>query len=472
MGVKVFFDTANRLITVTEVPVLAPGQTVAQQTLDIEVDFYSDAKEDWETNVGGNYRKNVFPFITAQSAGQALPGGQVEPAFFRLRNDEGWRILPYDSDHELTLLGNIVPNDESLPIFQGRPGRSILVFRDGSQVAQMTSETVGEAVDLSPKVQDLHGQVARAIHVNTDLIDVGTGYHDAPYNNLTDAIDDAEISGITTLRVAEAIIFDRNVRNFRVEGIGLPEVDTAGFDLKGTSFYQVQLKGIHTSEIIVQESVFLDNSTLCGYAEKCVFAGNVALTGHSHIVGSSSGIPGSGYMVFDTGDWAIQITEWRRSLGITNMTSGIHTIEMYGGQLHLDATCTGGTIYLRGDYSTPPDDQATGTLIIDQTETKRLIDLDTAVADVDTIVTSTETKVDTLTTTVNGIDTKVDTIITDIGGITGDMTVLNGQVEDLWQFKGLDAINSIARSGDGVTSEVLTVNGKVLTITPTTITRS
>ena len=50
------------------------------------------------------------------------------------------------------------------------------------------------------------------------------------------------------------------------------------------------------------------------------------------------------------------------------MTAGTHTIEIYGGQLHLENTCTGGNVYMRGAHSLPVDDQSVGTTVIDQTE--------------------------------------------------------------------------------------------------------
>lgn len=156
MGLKATYHTDTRLLEITEAPVVPAGAVIAQQTIDVEIDLYSDGKEDWNANIGGNYRGNIFPWVTAVSAGQALPGGQAEPAFFRFRNDLGWRLLPFDSDHELTLLGNFVPFDEGLPVIAARPGRTILVFRDGSQVAQMRTEQVAEAVDQSSRVVELH----------------------------------------------------------------------------------------------------------------------------------------------------------------------------------------------------------------------------------------------------------------------------------------------------------------------------
>jgi len=46
------------------------------------------------------------------------------------------------------------------------------------------------------------------------------------------------------------------------------------------------------------------------------------------------------------------------------------------------------------------------------------------------------------------------------------------ELKDLWQFKGLDATKPAALIGDGDTSQVVTVDGKTLTITQTSMTRT
>lgn len=145
MGLRVSFNTGTRLIEVTEAPVIPAGQTVALQTIDVQVDLYSDGKEDWRNQVPGIVRGSFFPFVNSVSANTSLPGGRVEPTFTRLRNDLGWRFLPFDSDHELTLIGNILPFDETLPIIQARPGRTILIIPDATQVAGLNITSAEEA---------------------------------------------------------------------------------------------------------------------------------------------------------------------------------------------------------------------------------------------------------------------------------------------------------------------------------------
>ena len=136
MGAKAFFNVSTREIQLLEAPVNGVV------SIDMRVDIFSAAKDDWELNLNGE-RGHRFPFITAQSAGGELPGGKEEPIFYRLRNGvEGWRFLPFDADHDLTITGTVVPNDPDLPVVSKRAGRTILVVLDGSQVAGLTAQSV------------------------------------------------------------------------------------------------------------------------------------------------------------------------------------------------------------------------------------------------------------------------------------------------------------------------------------------
>ena len=86
MGTNATFDPVNKLITLTEVPVGSP----AKATLDVQVDLYSDAKEDWLTNLSLN--KFKFPFTAI--GGNDLGGGVYAGAYYFLDNTSGWSIQP------------------------------------------------------------------------------------------------------------------------------------------------------------------------------------------------------------------------------------------------------------------------------------------------------------------------------------------------------------------------------------------
>jgi len=87
---KVTFDGPNRLILVN----------YGELSLDVEQDIYSDWKEWWRLE---DYAK--YPQALSTIGGEPLGGGQFVGATFFLEN--GWRIRPWEGDHQLTIDGNI-----------------------------------------------------------------------------------------------------------------------------------------------------------------------------------------------------------------------------------------------------------------------------------------------------------------------------------------------------------------------------
>ena len=102
MGQKVSFDPWTRIIQVTQAPVDIDGEPVVE--LDFAVDIYSDAKEDYRTDV--NFGMVPFPLLAI--GGQPKPGGFVGSTFFLSKL---WKIRPYESDHVLRVAGNAYRED-------------------------------------------------------------------------------------------------------------------------------------------------------------------------------------------------------------------------------------------------------------------------------------------------------------------------------------------------------------------------
>jgi hypothetical protein len=93
MAAKVTYDTTSspKLIRVND------GVT----EIDVQVDLYSDAKEDWVAL--DELAKFVIPFNTV--GGEALSATQfITPKFFLA---SGWAIKPFEGDHELTITGDL-----------------------------------------------------------------------------------------------------------------------------------------------------------------------------------------------------------------------------------------------------------------------------------------------------------------------------------------------------------------------------
>lgn len=79
--------------------------------VDVETDLYSDWKE-W-FKIGTNSR---YPLAFRTFGGDALTATVDAGAYFVFRNNSGWRIRPAEEDATVLMIGNLAPEDSTLPI--------------------------------------------------------------------------------------------------------------------------------------------------------------------------------------------------------------------------------------------------------------------------------------------------------------------------------------------------------------------
>lgn len=95
MGAKVTFDPVTREARVT----LAPDANGVVY-LNVKTDLYSDGKEDWLADP--SLQKMKFPIKPI--GGDPIPIGVVGDSYILT---DGWRIAPYEADHEFVIDGNL-----------------------------------------------------------------------------------------------------------------------------------------------------------------------------------------------------------------------------------------------------------------------------------------------------------------------------------------------------------------------------
>jgi len=99
MAAKFTVDTTNKLF------ILNTGVT----SLDAKVDLYSDAKEDWLSDAS----LTKFKFPIESVGGQSIGGGKSISPYYILKY--GWKIRPQEADHQLSITGNVITDDDSDP---------------------------------------------------------------------------------------------------------------------------------------------------------------------------------------------------------------------------------------------------------------------------------------------------------------------------------------------------------------------
>jgi len=150
-------------------------------------------------------------------------------------------------------------------------------------------------------------------------------------------------------------------RNISITVVG------SNFDLSGNSFTLLTLAGLLGTGVSLTFCDVATATSFSGHVNNCSFNGETTLLGDTEIADCVSGVVGSGNPDFVTATYDLQVSNWHRSIGIKGMTAGTHTIELYGGRLHLDSGCTGGTVHERGWYSEVANDLSAGTTLLDET---------------------------------------------------------------------------------------------------------
>ncbi len=99
------FDGTNLIITL-------PGTAGAGAlTIDVGTELYSDWKEWFAISDNSKY-----PIAFNTVGGEDLTPGIKSGAYFFIRNDLGWRIRPAEEDATYTFVGNLAPQDSTIPI--------------------------------------------------------------------------------------------------------------------------------------------------------------------------------------------------------------------------------------------------------------------------------------------------------------------------------------------------------------------
>jgi len=111
---KATIDGANKTFILDQVAPDVNGQV----NIDVVVDLFSDAKEVWFSST--ELQGLIFPFD--QDGGRQLKTGLRNGKYAFFKNDLGWRIRPYEGNHELVLDGNIFGTDENTTIWENTVG--------------------------------------------------------------------------------------------------------------------------------------------------------------------------------------------------------------------------------------------------------------------------------------------------------------------------------------------------------------
>jgi len=213
------------------------------------------------------------------------------------------------------------------------------------------------AGSFNDHLDDIHGQIRRCIYIDTGAVSNGNGYQQTPYDNFTDAVDDAEANGITCLVLLADATVDRQLRNFEFEGIGNPTLDVNGEDINRSQFKNIRLDGAMVAangitafncELVGGSSGYNGRFFTCGLDGAITFANSADVI----MIDCWSSIGGltRPSITLGTGGSDVSVRSYRGGLdfgGAANAGDAV-TLSFAQGKLTLLASNTAGDISVRG----------------------------------------------------------------------------------------------------------------------------
>ncbi|PNV85933.1 MAG: hypothetical protein C0610_09285 [Desulfobacteraceae bacterium] len=343
MGVKVSADATTRVITVTQAPVLENGDYVVD--IDVQVDLYSDLKEDWVADE--TLRRVKFPIRAV--GGDPLPGSKVLGDTYFIRSD--WKIAPYEANHRLRVNGNFYSEDGTSP-FNTTQGNYNLFLE------QTVSSLVDSTIAQLPEIQ--HGTYNGGVTV--DLVngvpgtDYPIGTPSVPSNNFIDAV---------------GICVERGFGQFYILGdatVG-DEGDYTGMIFVGESktksvitilpaaniinaeFYDATVTGTLDGNAKLRGCNVTNLNYVNGFIEQCVLSAGTILLGGGATAHFLDCWSGTGTPVIDLGGSAqnLELQNFNGRVSLKNKTGASETrVGLNSGHIILQNTVTGGSVVVQG----------------------------------------------------------------------------------------------------------------------------
>ena len=342
------FDGDNLIVTLN-----AGG---AVHTVDWQTDVYSDWKVWVKTATNSRYAPAFAP-----DGGNPLTPGIDQGAYYFFRNDLGWRMKPAEEDSTITVTGNLVPSDATLPILIPTTG----AFTVGIFGLQPITQNVSTLLTAQQQ-----GAYLGIIHINTisgtpssgtsagDVV-AGIGTATNPIDNIADATTLATFLRVTKFMIVGTVTLTQTYEQWEFSGVpGVSNIALGGQTVTGSHFVGLGLTGaMVTASPCVFTRCHIDPPGVSGFVgamHDCPFFSTLTKgTGDINLFHCYSGIAGLNPVMLDANSTTGTITarRWEGGLQLQNFDQGEDaSINLFGGNLILDATVSnaGSDIVIRG----------------------------------------------------------------------------------------------------------------------------
>lgn len=362
MGAKATFNPITRIIKLTEAPSGPEGLVF----IDVQIDLYSDMKEDWLNNA--SLRKFHPPIRVV--GGDPLPGSKTLGDTYFLRSD--WKIEPYDADQRLTVEGNLYSEDGTSPFIKPTGGSYSV------QIERSVSNLVDSTIAQLPEIQfssyrnavcvDILNLSGKAVSGS----DYPAGTSQFPVDNFSDAFIISQNVGLRALELVSdaTLLSGLDFSGFRIFGINKEVVTLtveSGAIIDDCVFNELTLTGYFDANSFFDRCRLQNLTMSTGDIHYCETSGILKILGDVEIYDSYSVTLGaSNFSTFDLNNENnnVAIHRWSGHIKIINMfAGGVFEIGCVGGaHIEIDSTVSSGTIRLMGNFQVV--DNSTGSALI------------------------------------------------------------------------------------------------------------
>lgn len=290
---------------------------------------------------------------------------------------DGTKIIPFNESLQINQLGDIITDDPdtdpSLYDISGlTTAKPIFIKPSEAETIQLNSEAI--------VFSSFQGYVW--VDINSPYSDEGSavepnGNTERSINSMTVGLEIAEKKGLDAFKIVSKTLTINENLSAGYELVGTSPFHTItvnpAADLSNCAIRNLTVVGELGGVNVLRSSALGAITNVSGYMEKCALNSTITLNGSILIMECYSAVVGSGYPVLSVqlGN-EIVVRDFHGSIGLEDIVDGSHTIEIYGGRVIVGASCTGGTIHVRGEPFEIVRNDAGGCTVLNEKNSKEV----------------------------------------------------------------------------------------------------
>lgn len=301
--------------------------------------LYSEWKE-WQLS---SFQNMGYPPAFRPDGGSDLTPGIKQGAYYFLRNDLGWRIQSTDESQTVYIIGNLTPQDSTLPVTIERAGRTVAY-----QGLQPITQNVSDVLDIV-QANQYGGVIVYDSTAPTSGSARPFGTTAFPVNNEADLLAVSARENIKTVIVNGSMTMTQSYAGWSFSGDNNDTdiVALNGQNVAGASFKDLKISGAGTGSATCTACNFDNVSGIGGTWYRIGLLNSLTLsTTPTLAMHSFSGVAGNGKPVIDANGLAVDAAfrDWVGGFELRNLSNASASLTLDGDPIRMTiaASCVPG----------------------------------------------------------------------------------------------------------------------------------